>query len=426
MTAVRPGGCRQALRVREFTGVLGAFAISLLGDSAAYLAVTVLVFQRTGSPLLASLVFAVAFAPYLIGGTLLSSLVDRLRPRSLLAGFDLVAGALVCLLLLPAAGIPVLFGVLLAIGVLAPIRAGASAALVADVLPADAYVAGRSALRICAQLGQIAGIAFGGGLIAVLGPRLALTADAGSFLVSAAIIAATVHNRPARTTVRESLVGGSLRRIRAVWAQRPIRTLLLADWLLAFVAVAPEGLAAPAVAQAGASPATVGLWLGALPIGMVVGDLAAIWLIPVHRRTALLLPLGCARALLLASFALNPPRPISLALLVTLGLTAAYGLGLDQRLRSTTPPPLLSQTLAVRSTGMMAIQGIGFATAGALGELLTAHQAIAITGALAVAALALLRPGLADDRRHHGSAVRSRPSHNRKTLGERRQPRARR
>ena len=55
----------------------------MCGTSVAAVALTILVYRRTGSPLLASLAFALGFLPFLLGGGLLSSVVDRVRPRRL-------------------------------------------------------------------------------------------------------------------------------------------------------------------------------------------------------------------------------------------------------------------------------------------------------------------------------------------------------
>jgi MFS family permease len=384
------GSYRSALAVREFDGILLAFLASVLGDSAAYLAVTVLVYERTHSPLLASLTFAVAFAPYLLGGLLLSGLVDRLQPKRLLISFDIAAGALVCVMVIPGVPIAVLFAVLITIGALSPVRSGTSSALVAEILPDDAFMAGRSALRVCAQSSQILGAGIGGGLVALLGARVALAGDAGSFAISALIIAVTVKRRPARSVAKTSVVADSLRGIRLVWHEPPVRRLLLLGWLVPFVAVAPEGLAAPAVAQLGASPGFVGLWLGAIPVGMVVGDLMTIWLVPTRWRRRLMLPLAGLNVTLLTAFALRPNLGMALALLVGVGLASAYGLGLDQRIRDEAPPDLLARTFTVNQAGTMVTQGVGFAAAGALGEVVSANVAIAIAGALGIAAVAAL------------------------------------
>ena len=51
-------------------------------------ALTVLVYERTGSPFLSSLTFAFGFLPYVVGGALLSGIVDRVPARRLLTASD--------------------------------------------------------------------------------------------------------------------------------------------------------------------------------------------------------------------------------------------------------------------------------------------------------------------------------------------------
>jgi hypothetical protein len=83
-------GYGAALASREFRAILAGQLVSVGGTSVAAVALTVLVYRRTESPLLASLTFALGFLPYLLGGGLLSSVVDRVRPRRLVAGCDTV------------------------------------------------------------------------------------------------------------------------------------------------------------------------------------------------------------------------------------------------------------------------------------------------------------------------------------------------
>ena len=67
-----------ALASAEFRALFAAFAISLTGSVVSAVALTVLVYQRTNSSLLASLTFALGFLPYLVSGALLSAVVDRI------------------------------------------------------------------------------------------------------------------------------------------------------------------------------------------------------------------------------------------------------------------------------------------------------------------------------------------------------------
>jgi len=61
----------------------------MLGTVVAAAALTVLVYEKTGSPALAALTFSAAFLPYLLSGTLLASVVDRLPARRVLVACSL-------------------------------------------------------------------------------------------------------------------------------------------------------------------------------------------------------------------------------------------------------------------------------------------------------------------------------------------------
>jgi MFS family permease len=380
------GRYRDALRVAEFRALAGSSLVSVLGDSLAYLAVTVLVYQRTASPLLAALTFAVAFVPYLFGGTLLSALTDRIAPRRMLVGCDLISAGLAAVLALPGTPLALVFGALFAVGTLAPVRSGTASAIVAEILPGERFVPGRSVLRIVVQSAQILGAAAGGALLAMFGTHGALLADTCSFALSAALVATGVARRPvsAADGKARSLVTDSLAGLRAVWALAAVRRLLALQWLVSFVAVAPEGLAAPAVAQSGHTAGYVGLWLTAIPAGTVLGDLLTVWTVPVRMRQRLTWPLALVLPALLLGFLAHPPLPAAITLLVLSGAASAYGLGLDQTLRDSTPAPLLARMYTASGTGLMVVQGLGFAAAGALGSAVAASTAITLVGALGV------------------------------------------
>jgi MFS family permease len=392
MTRTMAGGrYRDALRVAEFRALAGSSLVSVLGDSLAYLAVTVLVYQRTASPLLAALTFAVAFVPYLFGGTLLSALVDRIAPRRMLIGCDLVSGALVAVIALPGTPLALVFAALFAVGTLAPVRSGTAGAIVAQILPGERFVPGRSVLRIVVQTAQIVGAAAGGALLVPFGAHGALLADTLSFGLSAALVGAGLACRPVNAAAPpRSLVSDSLAGLRAVWALADVRRLLSLQWLVSFVAVAPEGLAAPAVAQSGHTAAYVGLWLTAIPAGTVLGDLLTVWTVPARMRPRLTWPLALLLPALLLGFAIRPPLPAAITLLALSGAASAYGLGLDQTLRDSTPQPLLARMYTVNQTGLMVVQGLGFAAAGALGGAVSAGTAITVAGSVGVLGVTVL------------------------------------
>src|SRR6266508_2681183 len=111
-------GYSEALASGQFRALFASQLVSVSGTSVAAVALTVLVYRRTGSPLLASLTFALGFLPYLLGGGLLSSIVDRVRPRRLVSGCDLASALLAAATAIPALPVPLLLALLLAIGTL--------------------------------------------------------------------------------------------------------------------------------------------------------------------------------------------------------------------------------------------------------------------------------------------------------------------
>jgi hypothetical protein len=151
------GRYRDALASPEFRALSGASLASSLGYVAAILALTVLVYRQTSSPLLSALTFTTAFVPYLFGGTLLSGLVDRVPARRLLIACNLGEACVVPVMTLPGVPVAGLFGSLFAVSLPEPLSAGAKGALLPEVLPAGAVVPGRSLLRLVGQGAQSPG-----------------------------------------------------------------------------------------------------------------------------------------------------------------------------------------------------------------------------------------------------------------------------
>jgi MFS family permease len=272
------GGYLDALAVAEFRALFAAYTVSMLGDIVAAVALTVLVFQRTASPFLAGLTFTLAFVPYLFSGALLSGLVDRVPPRRLMVTCDLLSAAIVALMAMSAVPVPALLALLFLLGLISPVAAGMRNALTVVVLPAEAYIAGRSLFRIVAQSAQVVGNATGGLLIALTSPRGALALDCASFAGSALVVRLATRARPplggeADGTTRSNILKDSLGGMSAVLADRRIRRVLLLGWLVPTCSVAPESLAAPYVAHLGLSEGVVGWWLAAIPAGTIAGEL---------------------------------------------------------------------------------------------------------------------------------------------------------
>src|SRR5690242_17624323 len=120
-------------RNRDFAVLYFAGTQSQLGDQLARVALSILVFARTGSGLLTATTYALTYLPAVAGGVLLAGLADTKPRRGLLVACDLIRAALFALMAISSMPLAVVC-VLLVIAVLvgAPYNA-AETALVADI-----------------------------------------------------------------------------------------------------------------------------------------------------------------------------------------------------------------------------------------------------------------------------------------------------
>ena len=92
----------------------------MAGDRLALVALTLLVYDRTRSPLLSAAVYAVGYLPYVIGGLFLADLADRRPRRSVMVACDLVRAALVAVMVVPHLQLWVLAALLFAATMFSP------------------------------------------------------------------------------------------------------------------------------------------------------------------------------------------------------------------------------------------------------------------------------------------------------------------
>jgi MFS family permease len=394
-TAASPATWRSLLAVREFRYLWLTYAISLAGDQLARVAIAVLVFQQTHSALLTGAVYATTFLPWLLGGPLLGGIADRFPRRTVMVTCNGLSALLVALLALPLLPIPVLCGMLFVVVLLESPFLTARAALIADVLPDDRYVLASALNNLTGQMAQVIGFAFGGALVAVVGPRPSLLLDCATFLLSAILLRYAVQHRPAaaerdgsasraRLWWRQMAAG-----VRLVFGDHALRRLVGIAWLATFTVV-PEGLAVPYADMLSGSAIAVGLLLAAQPLGAGVGGLLLSRLVAPARRLELMIPLAVLCCLSLVPFVLHPPLPIALALLFVSGIGASYNLPANAAFVQAVPTRQRGQAFGLVAAGLVAGQGLGIAVAGALADLVTPGVVIAAAGALGtIAALGL-------------------------------------
>jgi hypothetical protein len=213
-------------------------------------------------------------------------------------------------------------------------------------------------------------------------------------VASALLVNLGTQARPARSLPgeRRSLLADSLAGVRAVFAHPALRRVLLFGWLVPTFSVAPESLAAPAVHELGGRGIAVGIWLASLPAGVIAGELAALWVLSPARRPRAVVPLACWIFVPYAVFVLEPRLAFAVLLLFVSGLGHGYSLGLDSLILRNAPDGLRDRVFTVYGAGLMAIQGLGFAAAGALAELVPPHVAIVAAAGCGFATIACFAP----------------------------------
>jgi MFS family permease len=379
---------------REFRYLYGGQLLSYLGDQLAAIAVAVLVFDRTGSGLLAAVGYASAWLPGVFGGPVLSSYADRLPRRSVLIGCDLLRAGLVALLAIPMMPLWAAILLLYVAHLFAPPFTAARAALLPEVLPGDAYVTGNGLGNITHQAAQLVGFAIGGAVVAAIGSRWALAGDAATFAVSALLIAVGVRHRPAPEGVEPGRLWADTRAgLRYVFADPWLRGCLLLVWLASAFSYAPEAIAYPYAVRLGGGPATAGLLLAAPCVGYVGGAVLLTRLLPPPARDRLLVPAALLSTVALIPVLTGPGLPVVLALLTAAGAGAAFAAPLNAVFVRRVAPGFRGRAMGVAITGLLVAQGAGFLLAGAALQAGVPAPAVVggsgVIGTLVVAAVGL-------------------------------------
>ena len=198
---------RDVFAVAEFRALWAAQLLSVIGDQLARVALTVLVYDRTRSALLAAVTFVASIVPTFVGGVMLAWLADRYPRRRVMIACDLVRCALVLVMAIPGVPLAGLVTLLFLVTLVGAPFTSARAAVYPDVLAGDRYVMGTAVTITTYQFAQVLGFAAGGATVGFFGTRLSLIIDAATFAVSALIVRAWIRSRPAPAPARTSRPG---------------------------------------------------------------------------------------------------------------------------------------------------------------------------------------------------------------------------
>lgn len=371
------------LRVGGFGRLLGSYVLNQLGDAVAIVALSVLVFDESGSALAtAGLFLAAKFLPAFLAPALVAR-VDQLPVRRVLTAIYAAEAVVFAGLALIAQhySYGAVMGLALVDGVLAlSARALSRGAAAAVLAPAKLLREGNAIMNVGFGGAIVAGTLLGGVIVAELGAGAGLAIDAASFAVVAVIMAglATVPDLPQPSESMLHRLRAGLRHVRT----HPALPVLLggqAVALVLFYMVIPIEVVY-AKRTLGVGDAGFGLLLGSWSAGILAGSLAYVRL--VHASTAVMV-LGSTAMIGLAygGMAITSELAVACALSVFGGSGNGFQwVSVMTALQEATPSDLQARVVGLLESVGAAMPGIGFLLGGALTAIWSPQAAYGVAG----------------------------------------------
>jgi predicted MFS family arabinose efflux permease len=381
-TARRPS-FREVFAHSEFRALWISYVLSMGGDRLALVALTLLVYGRTKSPLLAAITFAAGFVPYLFGGMFLSGLADRLPRRTVMVTCDLIRCVLVAAMLVPAVPLGATIALLYAVTLLQPPFDASRSAIVRDVVTKDTYPLAMAIMGSTSRVVIVAGSAVGGLVVALFGARPALGADAATFIASALLVQFGVRARPAPASGEggPNPLGQLADGVRLVFGDPQLRMLIGLAWLAAFYEV-PEGMAAPYAGRLGGGAIAAGLLLATSQLGAAVTTPLFTKKLGPLTRLRWMGPMAVITCGILVVTALRPNLIVSMALFAVSNSFAMYQVAANTAFVERIPNEKRGQAFGLANAGLVVGQGVAFAVAGAAAEVVPPSTVVALSGGI--------------------------------------------
>lgn len=389
------------LRLPAFPHLAVAYLVNELGNWLGEIALAVLIFDATGSPMAtAGLFLAMQFLPALLVPPLVARLEVLQGRRSLPTLYLGEAAAFAALglladnfLLAAVLSLAALDGTLAASA-----RSLTRASAAAVLAPAGLLREGNALLNVGFTAGAAAGPALAGVVIAGAGVQVALLADAGSFLLVALLLTAAQHLPRAAPEI--GAWSGRLRRgVRYVRERLLLRRLLAAQALaFVFFAVVIPIEVVFAKQTLGAGDAGYGALLASWGVGMVAGSL----LFAALRHVQLRVLLGASTLAIGCAYLVTGAAP---TLLVACAASAVGGVGngvqwvaLMTAVQQLTRADYQARVISLLESLASAMPGLGFLIGGAIATLSSPRVSYAVAGAgvIGVGAVATVVLGRAE------------------------------
>jgi len=372
---------REVFGVGEFRALWAAQILTELGDRLALVALTFLVYDRTGSALLAAVAYAAGYVPWVVGGLVFSGLGDRLPRRRVMVCCDLIRAVLVGAMLVPQVPVAGLVAILYATTMAqAPFEAARSAIL-PDVLQGERYALAVAVMQTSFRVAMVAGAAAGGLVVAFAGARPALGVDAATFAASAALVRFGTRARPAAAGQSVGAVRQLGEGARLLLRDKSIRTLMMIGWLFALYSI-PEGIAAPYAARLSGGPMAAGLIIASSQAGAVLAAPVFTKRIGPLTRLRWMGPMAVAACAVLMLTIVRPGLAWSMAIFALSGTFAIYQITANTAFVQWVPSSRRAQAFGLASIGTVASQGAALLAAAAMSEVIPPSTVVAAGGGL--------------------------------------------
>jgi hypothetical protein len=410
----------ELFRNRAFLVLYGTEAQSIVGDQLARIALSFLVFERTGSVAETALTYAATFLPAIFGGTVLAGIGDRVPRRAVMVGCDLARGGLFAAMAIPQLPLPVVVGLLVVAVFLGPAFAAAEVSYLAAAVGPRLFHSATGLRMMTNQVGQVFGFAVGGVLVAALSPRGALLVDATTYLLSALLIGGLLKRRsaPASDEAIPPAAGVEPEVYAGPWRDRLVRALIALSALAGFFVV-PEGLAVPFAHHIAATTVQTGFLLASMPLGGAVGAYVLIRTLRASQRTPTAAAAAICCGLPLLATAWNPSWPVVWVCWFASGVLAAYQVEAVTAIVQAVPDIARSRVVGIAGAALLGAQGLGLLLFGTIAQVgaVGSGRAIALAGLIgSVLALGLIlgplrawHRGAPPARHHAGGSKESLP-----------------
>jgi predicted MFS family arabinose efflux permease len=358
-----------------------AATVSYLGDFVGLGALLLAGYARSGGhPLGSAAVFGIQAVPALAVSAGIGPWLDRIPRRSGLITLSLI-GAAAILLPIVSSG---LWAVLVAAAVIGAARTAFNSirtGAIADGVPRD--VRGRLVALVTTsnQVSEVVGYVTGSAVALAIGVGPALAADAGTFVVAAALLAGLRLPSISRSARRASMTTG----IRTIFADRTLAVLVPVVWIGLSLGVVPQSLAAAALSRTDRS------WVPAALAAMAAGQAIAATIVG---RTALservLGQFGyltvCGVAFLLTAAGLRADPLLVVPGNFVIGLSFGWLVAAQTTFIHVIPVERMAHVTSTMIGSLIVLEGAGAVAAGAVAGAIGVPAAYLLGGAILTAA----------------------------------------